>query len=128
MLKPLPNSPLVREEDRCRFADGEMALTIWFDEDEEIFAFELVFDLLLDEFAVRYTKGQAAKYLRISEGELKPGRHVKQVLGTCKLSLPNSRLTEFNARSIHLPVKIRNLVCSELENLVNDDGKTGIDD
>ena len=87
MLKPLPNNSLVAERDRCRYADGDMSLTVWFDENGEIFAFELVFDLLLDEYAVRHTRGKLGKYLNVSEGELKPGRIQKQVLGSQNHSL-----------------------------------------
>ena len=120
MLKPLPNNSLVAERDRCRYADGDMSLTVWFDENGEIFAFELVFDLLLDEYAVRHTRGKLGKYLNVSEGELKPGRIQKQVLGSQNYSLPSSRVENFEARANNLPMKIREHISESLLRMVTE--------
>ena len=128
MLNPLPNNSLVGEQDRCRYADGDMALTVWFDENGGIFAFELIFDLLLEEYAVRHTKGKLGKYLKISEGELKPGRHQKQVLGSQHYSLPSSRLEIFEAQANNLPMKIREHISESLLRMVAEGEQTEIDD
>lgn len=120
MLKPLPNNSLVAERDRCRYADGDMSLTVWFDENDEIFAFELVFDLLLEEYAVRHTRGKTGKYLKVSEGELKPGRSEKQTLGSQNYSLPSSRVGNFEARANNLPMKIREHISESLLRMVTE--------
>ena len=128
MLKSLPNNPLVAERDRCRYADGDMSLTVWFDKNGEIFAFELVFDLLLDEYAVRHTRGKQGKYLNVSEGELKPGRIQKQVLGSQNHYLPSSRLKNFEDRADNLPRKIREHVSESLLRMITEGKQTKIDD
>lgn len=128
MLNPLPNNSLVGEQDRCRYADGDMALTVWFDAHGGIFAFELVFDLLLEEYAVRHTRGKTGKYLKVSEGELKPGRSEKQTLGSQNYSLPSSRVENFEARANNLPMKIREHISESLLRMVAEGEQTGIDD
>tara|TARA_X000001036_G_C20279098_1_gene643592 strand:- start:78 stop:464 length:387 start_codon:yes stop_codon:yes gene_type:complete len=128
MLKPLPNNSLVAERDRCRYADGDMSLTVWFDENGEIFAFELVFDLLLDEYAVRHTRGKLGKYLNVSEGEFKPGRIQKQVLGSQNHYLPSSRLKSFEDRADNLPRKIREHISESLLRMIAEGEQTKIDD
>ena len=49
MLKKLKTHKLVDEQDRIKYASGSLSLTIWFDANAEIFAFEVIFDLLLNE-------------------------------------------------------------------------------
>ena len=105
-----------------------MSLTVWFDEIGEIFAFELVFDLLLDEYAVRHTRGKLGKYLNVSEGELKPGRIQKQVLGSQNHYLPSSRLKNFEDRAGNLPRKIRDHVSESLLRMIAEGEQTKIDD
>jgi len=105
-----------------------MSLTVWFDEIGEIFAFELVFDLLLDEYAVRHTRGKLGKYLNVSEGELKPGRIQKQVLGAQNHYLPSSRLKNFEDRADNLPRKIRDHVSESLLRMIAEGEQTKIDD
>ena len=56
MLEKLPNHSLTSEEDRVRYTDGSISVTIWFDEDNSIFAFEVIFDLLMNEVALLYSK------------------------------------------------------------------------
>ena len=51
MLKPIKNNSLVTERDLEKYADDSMSLTLWLDEKSGILAFELVFDLLIDEWA-----------------------------------------------------------------------------
>ena len=128
MLKPLRNNTLVRETDRRIYVDGSMALTVWLDEEGYLVAFELVFDLTLDEYAVRRLGNKPGRYLRVSEGELRPGRHGKQAYDLAILSLPRSRLEDFDARSAELSQDLRSYVRETLVQLLAPNGETKVDE
>ena len=51
MLKPTSKRSLVSEDERVRYVDGTTCLTIWFDELGDIIAFEVIFGLVVDEWA-----------------------------------------------------------------------------
>ena len=118
MLKPLPTTGLVDERFRRRFADGYISLTLWFDEDEEILAVEIIFDLLVDEHAFRWIRNTKARYVKVDMGGVKPGRHNKQVLGAENLPMPLSRLEDFDARSSNLLPVWRDFILGKLIELI----------
>jgi hypothetical protein len=128
MLKPLPNSLLVRETDRRTYADEAMSLTVWLGKEIDYIAFELVFDLTLNEFAVRRLGDKLGRYFRVNEGESRPGRHGKQFYDEVKVYLPRSRLTDFEARSANLPTNLRSYVLETLQQLLNPNRETKVDD
>ncbi len=127
MLKPLRNNTLVRETDRLCYADGSMALTVWLDEEGCLVAFELVFDLTIDEYAVRRLGDKPGRYLRVSEGEDRPGRHEKQTYDLAYPTLPRSRIDDFDARSANLPLNLRTHVRETLVQLLAPGDETKVD-
>jgi|TARA_B100000959_G_C14953681_1_gene612853 hypothetical protein len=119
MLKPLLNDRrLVNEDYRCRFADGSMSLTLWFDEANEILGVEIIFDLLLDEHAFRWIRNGKARYVKVDAGVEKPTRHSKQILSVQNLILPLSRLEDFKARSANLSPVWRDFILGKLTELI----------
>lgn len=128
MLKPLPNHGLVDEEFRRQFADGSTSLTLWFDEEKEILAVEIIFDLLLDEYALRWVRGTKTRYVRVDTGQTKPGRHRKQVLGTENLVMPLSRLDYFNEHSVNLLPAWRDFVREKLREVIDASAETKVDE
>ena len=128
MLKPLPSHGLVDEGYRRRFADGSSSLTLWFDDEENILAIELIFDLLLDEYALRWVRGTKSRYVRVDSGHSRPGRHRKQILGAENLIMPFSRLEHFDERSANLPSTWRDFIREKLCELIDDSGQTKVDE
>lgn len=128
MLRPLPTGLFVSASERIRYADESMALTVWWGDEKQFFAFELVFDLTLDEYAVRRLASGPPRYLRVSEGEPRPGRSGKQALVSAdKPFLPRRRLDDFDARAADLPEGLRNYVRHSLLELL-DPGETKVDE
>ena len=122
MLRPLPTGLFVKASERLRYADESMALTVWWGDERQFLAFELVFDLTLDEYAVRRLASGSPSYLRVSEGEARPGRSGKQTLVSAdKPHLPRQRLEDFDARSADLPEDLRNYVRTSLLELLDPD-------
>lgn len=114
MLKPLPNSRLVDESMRRRYADDSTSLTLWFDENGEVLGIEVIFDLLVDEHAFRWIRGTKTRYAKLDSKGTKPGRHIKQILGPENLPMPRSRLADFDERSEKLPPVWRDFVRAKL--------------
>ena len=114
MLKPLPNSILVDEDMRRRFADESISLTLWFDENGTVLGIEIIFDLLCDEHAFRWLRGASIRYAKMDTGHTMPGRHLKQVIGCENMSMPRSRLVDFDERSGNLPPAWRDFVRAKL--------------
>ena len=114
MLKPLPNSILVDEEIRRRFADESISLTLWFDENGAVLGIEIVFDLLRDEYVFRWIRGASIRYAKMDAGHTMPGRHLKQVVGCENMTMPRSRLVDFDERSGNLPPAWRDFVRARL--------------
>ena len=114
MLKPLPNSRLVDESIRRRYADDSPSLTLWFDENGEVLGIEIIFDLLDDEPAFRWVRGTMTRYTKMDTTQTMPGRHLKQILGVENLPMPRSRLADFDERSEKLPPVWRDFVRAKL--------------
>ena len=110
MLEKLPNHSLTNEEDRVRYTDGSTSVTIWFDVDNSIFAFEVIFDLLLKEFVLLYSKKSPTRFINIDDGTSKPGRTVKQSIGSQSLNFPTRRLDEFRKVSANIPAHQREFI------------------
>ena len=128
MLKPLANPSLVSESDRCKYADDSMALTAWLDENGKYIAFELIFDLTMDEHAVRRLGTKPGRYFRLDEGENRPGRHGKQTYEKEKPLLPGSRLEDFQDRSADLPYDLACYVRETLLQLLEPNSEMKVDD
>ena len=103
-LKLLPNNSIVSQKDRKCYVSDSMSLTIWFDKKEEIFAFFLVFDLLLDECAFIHRRNGPTRYGPVDQGDARVGRHDKQTIQESQ-PMPTSRLNEFEKVSLQLPEK-----------------------
>ena len=117
MLEKLPNHSLTSEEDRVRYTDGSISVTIWFDEDNSIFAFEVIFDLLMNEVALLYSKKAPSRFVNIDHGITKPGRTVKQSIGTERLQLTPTRVNEFKRVSESLPGNHREFILQVMNSL-----------
>ena len=68
MLKPSSNRSLVSNDDRVRYVDGTTCLTIWYDEQKEIIAFEVIFGLVVDEWAFLYHRKGTTRYCKVDDG------------------------------------------------------------
>ena len=122
MLRALPTGLFVSASERLRYADESMALTVWWGDQKQFLAFELVFDLTLDEYAVRRLASGSPRYLRVNEGEPRPGRSGKQTLVSApEPFLPRRRLDDFDARAADLPEDLRNYVRASLLELLDPD-------
>lgn len=103
MLQKLPNHSLTTDEDRVRYTDGSISVTIWFDEDHSVFAFEVIFDLLMNEVALLYSKKSSPRFVNVDDEVSKPGRNVKQSIGHEGIKLTSARVREFKRASVSLP-------------------------
>jgi hypothetical protein len=110
MLQKLPNHCLITEQDRVRYTDGSISATLWFDDYNAIFAFEIIFDLLLDEFAFLYAKNSPVRFVKIDDGSLKPGRRRKQAIESETTEFSNERLEEFKKVSLSIPSEQREFI------------------
>ena len=99
---------------RRRYADDSTSLTLWFDENGVILGIEVIFDLLVDEHAFRWIRGTKTRYTKLDSERTKPGRHIKQILGTENLPMPRSRSVDFDERSEKLPSVWRDFVRAKL--------------
>ena len=80
-LKPImSNRSLVSENDRVRYVDGNTCLTIWYDHQKEIIAFEVIFGLIIDEWAFLYHRSGTVRYCKVDDGHTRFGRHQKQAM------------------------------------------------
>jgi hypothetical protein len=75
---------------------------------------EIIFDLLRDEYAIRWIGGTSLRYVKMDTGQPMPGRYLKQVFGHENLTMPRSRLKEFNERSENLPPAWKDFVRAKL--------------
>ena len=102
-LKPImSNRSLVSENDRVRYVDGNTCLTIWYDHQKEIIAFEVIFGLIVDEWAFLYHRSGTVRYCKVDDGHTRFGRHQKQAMyGDYKL--PAIRLKEFETFNGDVP-------------------------
>ncbi|MDG0965312.1 MAG: hypothetical protein P8P49_00385 [Opitutales bacterium] len=100
-----------------KYTDGSISVTIWFDEDNSIFAFEVIFDLLMNEVALLYSKKSPLRFVNIDHGISKPGRTVKQSIGTERLQLTSARVNEFKRVSESLPDNQREFILQVMYSL-----------
>ena len=103
---------------RLRFADDSTSLTLWFDENGEIFGIEIIFDLLGDEHAFRWIRGATTRYAKMDATQTMPGRHLKQILGVENLPMPRSRLADFEEHSGNLQPAWRDFIRCKLLELI----------
>ena len=118
MLVKLPDHSLITEEDRVRYTDGSISVTIWFDVDNTIFSFEIIFDLLLKEMALLYSKKSPPRYVKVEEEIPKFGHTKKQSIGSMSENLPYSRIIEFEQVSKCIPKQERNFML-KIMHLIN---------
>ena len=109
MLKPSSNTSLVSRDERVRYVDGTTCLTIWYDEQEEIIAFEVIFGLAIDEWAFLYHRKGMTRYCKVDDGENRFGRPQKQIM-TGNYILPDSELEKFSHFDGVIPLKEKNFV------------------
>ncbi len=119
MLEKLANHLLTTDEDRVRYTDGSISVTIWFDGDNSIFAFEIIFDLLMNEVALLYTKNSPPRHVNIDNGISKPVRSIKQLIGNKTLQLTTTRVNEFKKVSETLPENHREFILQIMSSLEN---------
>ncbi len=118
MLVKLPEYVFVNDEDKVRYTDGSMSVTLWFDTDNSIFAFEIIFDLLMNEMALLYSKKSPPRYVNIVNSSSKIGRTTKQSIGTESFHFPANRITEFEKKSSNLPDLERDFIL-KIMHLIN---------
>ena len=87
MLKKLANHSLIDSRDRVKYASDSMSLTIWYNNDSSIFAFEVVYDLLMNEKCFFYSRKTVARYSNIIDDESKVGRSKKQIIANKDIKL-----------------------------------------
>ena len=116
MPKPHRNSSIVREEERIRYADRTTCLTIWYDEQKAILAFELIFGLAVDEWAFRFHRSGTSRYCKVDDGEVRIGRVQKQVMSGAYL-LPRERIVEFQNFQDEVPAKEKEFVLNVMKDL-----------
>ena len=80
MLKPTSNRSLVSEDERVRYVDGTTCLTIWFDQEKEIIAFEVIFGLVVDEWAFLYHRKGIRVIAEWMMAKIRFGRPQKQAM------------------------------------------------
>ena len=114
MPKPHRNSSIVREEERISYADRTTCLTIWYDEQKAILAFELIFGLAVDEWAFRFHRSGTSRYCKVDDGDSRIGRTQKQVLRGA-FSFPRERLLEFQKFEDRVPDHEKKFVLNFLE-------------
>ena len=95
MQKATSTRSFVSEEERVRYVDGTMCLTFWFDQENQIIAFELIFGLAMEEWAFLYHRKGTIRYCRVDDGENRIGRPQKQAMSGL-YKLPVSRVKEFS--------------------------------
>ena len=117
MLQKLPNHSLTTEEDRVRYTDGSISVTIWFDEDHSIFAFEIIFDLLMNEVALLYSKKSSPRFVNVDNEVSKPGRNLKQSIGHEGIKLTSARVKEFKRASENLPPDQRAFILKIMDSM-----------
>ena len=115
MLKPIKNNSLVTERDLKKYADDSMSLTLWLDEKSGILAFELVFDLLIDEWAFICHANGKRRYVRIDPSSRRNGRPQKQTILEEDFEMPYSRIMKFSQESEQIANQERKFVLSALE-------------
>ncbi len=119
MLKKLTNNTLVSETDRLRYLSESMLLTIWFNEDETIFGFELIYDLMQDEKSLFYTEQIGPKFSNIIKVNPRIGRNVQGTLDSAKMVFDQSYLTKFEFNSKNLPGEIKDYICEVMHTMIN---------
>ena len=110
MLKKLTNHALIDQHDRVRYLDDSMSLTLWFNEDNTIFGFEVIFDLLLREKSFIYNVNSRARYGSMIEENPRFGRNVKRSLDSFNAVFTLERLNEFEKKSKYIPKKERDFI------------------
>ena len=105
---------MISDQTRVRYADDSISLTLWFDEKGNILAFEIIFGLLVDEWAFLYHRKGSERYCRVDQGENRIGRPQKQIL-TGNSTLPAERVIEFEKSSQCIFVKHREFVLNILK-------------
>jgi len=110
MLKKLTNHALIDEQDRVRYLDESMSVTLWFNEDNSIFGFEVIFDLLLREKSFIYNVNSRARYGDMIEENPKFGRNIKRTMDNFNTEFTIERLNEFESKSKYIPEKEREFI------------------
>ena len=110
MLKKLTNHALIDQHDRVRYLDDSMSLTLWFNEDNTIFGFEVIFDLLLREKSFIYNVNTKARYSNMIEENPKFGRNVKRSMDNFNAVFTLERFKEFENKSKYIPKKQRDFI------------------
>jgi hypothetical protein len=117
MLQKLPNHCLITEQDRVRYTDGSISVTLWFDGHNSIYVFEIIFDLLLNEIAFLYAKNSPPRFVKIDNGPLKPGRQVKQSIKLETTEFSNERLESFKKVSLSIPSEQREFILDIMQSM-----------
>ncbi|MBT3667047.1 MAG: hypothetical protein HN548_06165 [Opitutae bacterium] len=118
MLEKLPEHSLVTNEERVRYTDGTISVTLWFDSDTSIFAFEIIFDLLMNEMALLYSKKSTPRYVNVEDSDLKVGRSTKQSMGSLTSRFPIEKLKEFERISTTLPEQYRSFILEIMQSII----------
>ena len=114
MLKPTTKRSLVSEDERVRYVDGTTCLTIWYGEHGDIIAFEVIFGLVVDEWAFLYHRKGTTRYCKVDDGENRFGRPQKQTMAGV-YELPMERLEEFSEFDGEVPPKEKKFVLNIMQ-------------
>jgi hypothetical protein len=103
-----PRYSFVSEKERCRYISGSMCLTVWYDPNGDTLAFELLWGLLVDEWAFRYHR---------NDGEPRIGRPQKQIMHG-NYPLPPDRIKEFLTFDTDIPEDVKEFVLGVLQSFL----------
>lgn len=94
-----------------------MCLTVWYDPNGDTLAFELLWGLLVDEWAFRYHRNGSVKYSKVDDGEPRIGRPQKQIMHG-NYPLPPDRIKEFLTFDTDIPEDVKEFVLGVLQSFL----------
>ena len=116
MNESLQQSSFVSLDDRAQYIDGSTCLTFWYDERKNILAFEVIFNLLVDEWALLYHRNGNCRYCQVDDGEERIGRPQKQVFQG-QYEFPEERMKEFSIFDGGIPQQEKEFVIDIMRKL-----------
>ncbi len=114
MLRDTPIRQVPGDLPRKWMMDGEMELILWFDEQQHLFGFELVYDRFGDQRSLRWTPNAGLSHHRIDDGERTGRIGCTPILrdgGPADIASVSAR---FQQHAADLPAPIRDFVLRRL--------------
>lgn len=117
MLRELKHTRQIAGESKRRwFTSDDMDLIVWFDEQEQPLNFELCYNKLTREKALRWSAASGFTHWLVDSGENLPGRHKASPVYFAADTLGTSTLkAQFMHEGAHLPPVVRDFVLKTLQ-------------